>query len=68
MADIDEKTDLAHAISCMRAIKQAGSKYQTDLFVPQRVLDWVDYMGIQVIHARRTTNTTRASTSTRNSR
>ena len=48
VADIDEKTDLAHAISCMRAIKQAA-EYQTDLFVPQRVLDWVDYMGIQVI-------------------
>lgn len=48
VADIDEKTDLAHAISCMRAIKQAAV-FQTDLFVPQRVLDWVDYMGIQVI-------------------
>ena len=48
VADIDEKTDLAHAISCMRAIKQAAV-YQTDLFVPQRVLDWVDYMGIQVV-------------------
>ncbi|MFR9169692.1 MAG: hypothetical protein ACLVKI_13660, partial [Gordonibacter urolithinfaciens] len=48
VADIDEKTDLAHAISCMRAIKQAAA-FQTDLFVPQRVLDWVDYMGIQVI-------------------
>ena len=32
----------------MRAIKQAAV-FQTDLFVPQRVLDWVDYMGIQVI-------------------
>ena len=47
VADIDEKTDLAHAISCMRAI-EAASKHQTDLFVPRRVLDWVDYMGIQV--------------------
>ncbi|MEA5018802.1 MAG: DUF2064 domain-containing protein [Gordonibacter sp.] len=47
VADIDEATDLAHAISCMRAIKQAA-EYQTDLFVPQRVLDWIDYMGIQV--------------------
>ena len=48
VADIDEKTDLAHAISCMRAIKQAA-EYQSELFVPQRVLDWVDYMGIQVV-------------------
>lgn len=47
VADIDEKTDLAHAISCMRAIKQAA-QHQSELFVPQRVIDWVDYMGIQV--------------------
>ncbi len=47
VADIDEKTDLAHAISCMRAIAVAA-RSQTDLFVPQRVLDWVDYMGIRV--------------------
>lgn len=47
IADVDERTDLAHAISCMRAIKEAA-KYQPDLFVPQRVLDWVDWMGIKV--------------------
>lgn len=47
VADIDERTDLAHAISCMRAIEQAA-KYQNELFVPRRVLDWVDFMGIQV--------------------
>ena len=47
VADIDEATDLAHAISCIRAIALAAL-YQTDLFVPQRVLDWVDYMGIRV--------------------
>ena len=62
VADIDEKTDLAHAISCMRAI-EAASKHQTDLFVPRRVLDWVDYMGIQV-STPPTTNTTPGSTST----
>lgn len=47
VADVDETTDLAHAVSCMRAIKEAA-RYQTDLFVPQRVLDWVDFMGITV--------------------
>ncbi len=47
VADVDEATDLAHAISCMRAIEQAA-KYQPELFVPQRVLDWVDFMGITV--------------------
>lgn len=46
-ADIDETTDLAHAISCMKAIEQAA-KHQPDLFVPRRVLDWVDWMGITV--------------------
>ena len=46
-ADIDERTDLAHAISCMRAIAEAG-KSQNDVFIPQRVLDWVDWYGITV--------------------
>ena len=47
IADVDEVTDLAHAISCMRAIEQAA-KTQPDLFVPRRVLDWVDFMGIVI--------------------
>ncbi|MBU5405126.1 DUF2064 domain-containing protein [Paraeggerthella hongkongensis] len=47
VSDIDESTDLAHAISCIRAIKQSAA-YQPGLFVPQRVLDWVDFMGIRV--------------------
>lgn len=45
--DIDEKIDLAHAISCMKAIEQAGA-YQPDVFVPRRVLSWVGLMGISV--------------------
>lgn len=47
IADIDDKTDLAHAISCMRAIEKAGP-FQPDVFVPRRVLSWVGLMGIQV--------------------
>ncbi|WP_165060546.1 MULTISPECIES: DUF2064 domain-containing protein [unclassified Adlercreutzia] len=47
IADIDEKVDLAHAISCMRAIEQAA-QYQHELFIPSRVLRWVDFMGITV--------------------
>ena len=47
VADIDEKVDLAHAISCMRAIEQAA-QHQAELFVPRRVLRWVDLMGITV--------------------
>ena len=46
VADVDEVTDLAHAISCMRAIREAA-KYQP-LFVPYRTLGWVEIMGIQV--------------------
>lgn len=47
VADIDEKVDLAHAISCMHAIEQAA-KYQSELFVPRRVIKWVNLMGIRV--------------------
>lgn len=46
VADVDEATDLAHAISCMRMIEQAA-QYQ-DLFVPRRTLEWVKYMGIVI--------------------
>ncbi len=47
IADIDDKTDLAHAVSCMKAIEKAGA-YQPDVFVPKRVLSWVGFMGIKV--------------------
>lgn len=46
VADVDEITDLGHAISCMRAIKEAA-KYQP-LFVPTRTLAWCELMGITV--------------------
>ncbi len=46
VADVDETTDLAHAISCMRSIREAA-KYQP-LFVPRRTLSWVEVMGIRV--------------------
>ena len=45
-ADVDEVTDLGHAISCMKAIREAA-KYQP-LFVPHRTLNWVEFMGITV--------------------
>lgn len=47
VADIDEATDLAHAISCLKAIRKAA-EHQSDLFVAKRVLTWCDLMGIQV--------------------
>ena len=46
VADVDEATDLAHAISCMKMIEQAA-KFQ-DLYVPRRTLDWVDFMGLVI--------------------
>lgn len=46
VADIDEVTDLAHSISCMKAIREAA-KYQP-LFVPHRTLNWVESMGITI--------------------
>ena len=46
VADVDEITDLAHAVSCMRAIEMAA-QYQ-DLFVPRRTLAWVNWMGIKI--------------------
>lgn len=47
VADIDERTDLAHAISCMEAIALAAQN-QAELFVPKRVMNWVKFMGITV--------------------
>ena len=46
VADIDEVSDLGHAISCMKSIREAA-KYQP-LFVPRRTLAWVELMGITV--------------------
>ena len=46
VADIDEVSDLGHAISCMKSIREAA-KYQ-DLFVPRRTLGWCELLGIQV--------------------
>ena len=47
IADVDEVTDLAHAISCLKAMKRAA-QYQPTIRVAQRVLDWVDFMGITI--------------------
>ncbi|NTU89129.1 MAG: DUF2064 domain-containing protein [Actinobacteria bacterium] len=47
VSDIDEGTDLAHAVSCLRAIELAA-KHQPDLYVAKRVLAWVDFMGIRI--------------------
>lgn len=47
VADIDVAGDLGHALSCMKAIREAG-RYQ-DLFVPLRALTWCEMMGIHVV-------------------
>lgn len=47
IADVDEMGDLAHAISCIRAIAEAAP-HQPELYVPQRVLDYIDFLGLKV--------------------
>lgn len=47
VSDIDEVGDLAHAISCVHAIAEAA-RHQPDLYVPRRVLAWMDGIGLRV--------------------
>lgn len=48
VADVDEMEDLAHALSCARAL-QCAQKFQTDIYVPRRVLEWADFLGIKSV-------------------
>lgn len=48
VADVDEIEDLAHCLSCARAL-QTAAEYQTGIFVPRRVLEWADYMHIKPV-------------------
>ena len=48
VADVDEPEDLAHCLSCARALEVA-SKFQTDIYVPKRVLAWADYLGLRSV-------------------
>lgn len=43
---MDEGSDLAHAISCLRASRRRP-RHQ-GLFVPRRVLNWIDFLGLKV--------------------
>ena len=45
VADIDVVDDLGHAVSCMKAIREAA-KYQ-DRFIPRRTLAWCELLGIR---------------------
>jgi hypothetical protein len=47
VSDIDETSDLAHAISCITAM-EAAARTQPDLYLPRRVLTWIDYLGLRV--------------------
>jgi len=47
VADVDDMQDLAHAISLARAARY-GASFQPGYFVPERFLEWVDHMGLQV--------------------
>lgn len=48
VADVDEVEDLAHCLSCARALRES-SKYQTGIYVPRRVLEWADAIGIKPV-------------------
>ncbi len=47
IADVDDMQDLAHATTLMRMIRYS-KKFQPDLFVPTRTIDWLDEIGISV--------------------
>jgi glycosyltransferase A (GT-A) superfamily protein (DUF2064 family) len=47
VADIDDVSDFAHATSLARAA-QYSRQFQSDLYVPERFLAWVDWRGIKV--------------------
>jgi glycosyltransferase A (GT-A) superfamily protein (DUF2064 family) len=47
VADINDVSDFAHAISLARAAKYSR-QFQPDLYVPERFLAWVDWRGIKV--------------------
>lgn len=47
VADIDNTEDLAHALS-MAHSQSYTNRYQDDVFVPQRFLDWAKDAGLQV--------------------
>ena len=46
VSDVDEDHDLAHCISCLGAIAEA-TRFQDKLYLPCRVLEWVDKNGIK---------------------
>ena len=46
VADVDEMEDLAHCLSCARALRVA-SEFQTGIYVPKRVLQWADLLGLR---------------------
>ncbi len=48
VADVDEPEDLAHCLSCARALQEAA-KCQTGIYVPTRVLQWADFLGIKAV-------------------
>lgn len=47
VADVDEPEDLAHCLSCARALASAA-EFQTGIYVPRRVIEWADAVGIRV--------------------
>ncbi len=48
VADVDEPEDLAHCLSCARALRQAA-EFQTGIYVPRRVIEWADAVGLKPV-------------------
>ena len=48
VADVDEIEDLAHCLSCARALRESA-KFQTGIYVPRRILDWADAIGLRPV-------------------
>jgi glycosyltransferase A (GT-A) superfamily protein (DUF2064 family) len=46
VSDVDEDHDLAHCISCLNAIA-AAHLWQEGLYLPCRVLEWIDAQGLK---------------------
>jgi hypothetical protein len=48
VADVDDVQDLAHTVTLVRELEYSA-RFQPDLFVPTRTLEWVNWMHLSVV-------------------
>lgn len=48
VADIDTGEDLAHAVSMLKSLRYSKNTTQSDIYLAQRTLDWIEWRGITV--------------------